>query len=147
MPHADDSQTEPGQGATCSVEGQQVLPADPACISQHACSKQQANAHLCQLIAAGLCPARERHPACSATHGMQVAVGQLGFVCEQLRLPPEEASFSGTEEASTSGRTRIWVGAAGQGLVGSLEFEDALRPDAAAVVQGLQRQVRHACKT
>ena len=67
-------------------------------------------------------------------------MGRLSFVRHHLDLPPEASDPH--EETSTSGRTQVYVASSSQGLLGRLEFEDALREDARAVVRSLQRQVR-----
>ena len=74
---------------------------------------------------------------------IQVAVGRLSFVRSHLDLPPEGSAED--EGASTSGRTQVYVATSRQGILGRLEFEDALRDDARGVVRSLQRQVQLCC--
>ena len=48
------------------------------------------------------------------------------------------SSFSGEDAATATGATTIFVGLSGPGILGTLTFRDALRPDAAATVAALQ---------
>lgn len=66
---------------------------------------------------------------------MQVAIGKQDWVAERTG---GEVSTSG-RNAEEQGRTVVFVGVEGEGIVGHMSFSDTLREDAADVVQRLQK--------
>ena len=62
---------------------------------------------------------------------LQVAVGKQDWVAERTG---GEASTSGSSKEEEQGRTVVFVGIEGEGLVGHMAFSDTLREDAADVV-------------
>ena len=65
--------------------------------------------------------------------GREVLVGTLSWVAGQLETSTDE------RVSHVAGETRIWMGWSGQGLAGSLSFNDTLREDSSRVVRALQK--------
>lgn len=66
--------------------------------------------------------------------GREVAVGRLEWVLQEVGLPASH----GSGRAASLG-TEVWVAWQGQGLAGSMEFSDTLRPESQGVVKALQQ--------